>query len=72
MLPFYNPRSSRKSCLSFYLEFFRFLWCLNEVLLDRMGTPQMWGNSQVEVNGVGHEGIHLRQSKGDRSLFNTL
>ena len=31
----------------------------------------MWGEDQVEANGAGGERIHLRQNKGNRSLWNT-
>ena len=36
------------------------------------GGPQMRGDEQVEARGLGDEGIHQRQNKGDRSLLNTL
>lgn len=50
------------------------MWCLNDVSLDPMGAPKCVGmiNNPVEADGVGGERIHLRQSKRNRSLLNTL
>lgn len=35
------------------------------------GSPQVWGNVQVEAGGTGGEGIYLRPNKGERSSLNT-
>lgn len=47
------------------------VWCLNGVSLDRLGAPEMQGEDQVGTSGTRGARVHLRQNKGDRSLWNT-